>query len=86
MPISLTMPFRCEDRKISIATKTHGRFLVIESANSWLPGPVEEGIGLTNIRNVAAKYQGTVELSNTDRQFKVSVLLCALKKSLVLRC
>ncbi len=77
---------RCEDRKISIATKTHGRFLVIESANSWLPGPVEEGIGLTNIRNVAAKYQGTVELSNTDRQFKVSVLLCALKKSLVLRC
>ncbi len=64
-----------EDREISIDTKTHGRFLMIESANSWASGPVEEGIGLTNIRIVAAKYQGTMELSSTDRQFRISVLL-----------
>ncbi len=69
----------CGDREIFIYTKTHGRFLVIESANSWVPGPVEEGIGLMNIRNVTAKHQGTIEISDTDRQFRISVLLCAPK-------
>ena len=69
----------CGDREIFCYTKTHGRFLVIESANSWVPGPVEEGIGLMNIRNVTAKHQGTIEISDTDRQFRISVLLCAPK-------
>ncbi len=75
--IQACIAVQCEDKEIFIYTKNHGRFLVIESANSWMPGRVEEGIGLTNIRNVTAKYQGTVEISGTDRQFRISVLLRA---------
>lgn len=64
-----------EDKEISVCTKSHGRFLVIESVNSWTPRSVEEGIGLTNIRNVAAKYQGMAEICSRDGRFSISVLL-----------
>lgn len=64
-----------ENKEISICTKNHGRFLIIEFANTWIPRPMEEGIGLTNIRNVAAKYQGMAEISNTDERFGISILL-----------
>lgn len=67
----------CEGNEISIYTKTRGRFLVIEAVNHWRPRPMEEGIGLANIRNVAQKYQGMVEICSTDGMFRISVLLCS---------
>lgn len=74
------MKNKSQNKEISVCTKSHGRFLVIESVNSWIPGPVDEGIGLTNIRNVAAKYQGMVEICNKDGMFGISVLLRASGK------
>lgn len=64
-----------DNKEISLFTKNHGRFLIIESANTWTPRTMEEGTGLTNIRNVAAKYQGMAEISNTDEKFRISILL-----------
>lgn len=65
-----------QDRVISVSSKTHGRFLVIECASSWTPHPVKEGTGLINIKNIAEKYQGTVEIAEEKERFRISVLLC----------
>lgn len=70
--------FPCKESTISIYGKTHGHFFLIESINTSRNScSIKDGIGLTNIKNVAAKYQGTVEISNENGKFRISVLLCA---------
>ena len=55
------------------------QLLFIESANtaSNVSQPVKEGIGLNNIKNMAEKYQGTMEWEICDGVFRISVLLCS---------
>lgn len=69
-------------RFLGIATKTRGNFLVIESTNSIaVSKPIQKGIGLKNIEAVSRKYQGITEIENTHGTFRISVLLCSLKKA-----
>lgn len=66
-----------EENKISICAKAHARFLVIEEINTMaMYQPVIEGTGIANIKNLAKKYNGTVEISNSCGAFRISVLLC----------
>lgn len=70
------MKSSCE-KKISICTKKHAHFLLIEAVNTMPEDQiVKEGVGLSNIRNVTKKYWGTVELFNDDGRFRISILLC----------
>lgn len=63
---------------ISICARTRASFLSIEAVNSKsVDQSVIEGIGITNIKNVAKKYQGIVEISDDNENFRISVLLCA---------
>lgn len=67
-----------EEGKISICAGTRAGFLMIEAVNTVsVCKPVIEGIGIANIKNVAKKYQGAVEWSDADGNFRISVLLCA---------
>lgn len=64
---------------LSISAKVRSQLLFIESANtaSNVSQPVKEGIGLNNIKNMAEKYQGTMEWEICDGVFRISVLLCS---------
>lgn len=63
-----------------ISTKAKGNLLVIESRNvaDIREGQVVKlGTGLSNIRAIAEKYQGAMELEASDGAFQISVLLCS---------
>lgn len=65
------------EKKLSITAKTRSQLLFIECVNTAPPRrTVKPGTGLGNIQRVAEKYQGTVEIENTDGLFRISVLLC----------
>lgn len=61
---------------LSISAKCRSRFLVVEALNS---SPAQEsitmGTGLRNVKSIAEKYQGTVEIQ-AGEVFRISVLLC----------
>ncbi len=65
---------------LTICTRSRSRFLVIEEVNSAAPGQsVTMGTGLNNIRDIAEKYEGTMELEKGGGTFRISVLLCSKK-------
>ncbi|ANU45500.2 hypothetical protein ADH76_34355 [Enterocloster clostridioformis] len=75
--IHACMNSSCEKSELSIYAKAHARFLIIEAINTMpVDRPVKEGIGLTNVKNVAKKYLGTVEIAINTGRFRITVLLC----------
>lgn len=77
--ITACMQVEKQKRFLHISTKARANFLVIESANSVaISQPIQMGIGLKNIKNIAKKYQGITEIENADGTFRISVLLCSL--------
>ena len=79
--ITACMQMEEPKRILRISTKTRANFLVIESINSVaISKPIEMGIGLRNIENIAKKYQGITEIKNVNETFQIRVLLCSLKK------
>lgn len=61
---------------LSVSTKCKARFLVIEVVNSSSAcETITMGTGLHNVKNIAEKYQGTLEIE-AGEAFRVSVLLC----------
>ncbi|HCT92886.1 MAG TPA: hypothetical protein DF613_16120 [Lachnospiraceae bacterium] len=69
------------EKNLSVTTKTHSRFFLIESTNS-APSrqDIKPGTGLNNIRRMAEKYQGTTEITNSGGCFRISILLCPADK------
>lgn len=65
-----------QKKYIHISNHQQEDFLLIEIENSF-DGNVhfKEGIGLSNIRWTAQKYDGTIEITTTDTTFCLSVLL-----------
>lgn len=61
---------------LSISTKCRARFLVIEAVNSCSScEAITMGTGLLNVKSIAEKYQGTLEIQPGE-VFRVSILLC----------
>ncbi|MCI8994477.1 MAG: GHKL domain-containing protein [Lachnospiraceae bacterium] len=67
-----------EQRFLSLSGKAQAKFLVVEAVN---PAPgclaIRPGTGMGNIRQIAEKYQGTVENQLENGTFRISVLLCS---------
>lgn len=67
-----------ESRSLSLTAKVRSRFLVVEAVNTAsAAGPVLFGTGLNNIRSIAERYQGAVEVELNGGRFRISVLLCS---------
>lgn len=67
-----------ENRILSVSTSNRFSFLVIESVNSYTSGqPIIMGTGLENVRKIAEKYQGTMEIQTDSGRFLIRVLLCS---------
>lgn len=61
---------------IKVSGNIQGDFLLIEIRNSFKSkAAINEGIGLKNIRSVAEKYDGRVNIETTGNEFILSVLL-----------
>ncbi len=61
---------------IRITGKLQGSFMLIEIQNSYRgTGNIHRGTGLNNIRAVAEKYHGTMEIQTDEESFTLSVLL-----------
>lgn len=66
---------------LSISARPRGGVLLIEVLNSSSAcGPVQKGIGLSNVERIAEDWGGAVELENRDGIFRISVLLCSSQK------
>lgn len=64
------------DKFIRVTGNRQGDFILIEVENSFQGESVfKEGTGLSNIRKVAEKYQGAVDMKCGDRVVVLSVLL-----------
>lgn len=79
------------ERFISLTGKRKGRFFLIEIKNSFagevafgqdgLPATAKKedismhGIGLSNVRRIAEKYMGEMEISLEDRVFQITVMV-----------
>lgn len=64
------------EKYIRLSGRTQGDFLLLETENSFQgDGAFREGTGLSNIRTVAAAYQGAVSITAKDSVFLLSVLL-----------
>lgn len=67
-----------DKRFLSLKAKTKADFLIIESVNTAAgTQTIQEGTGLSNIRHIAEKYQGTMETELKDNHFQIHVLLCS---------
>lgn len=67
-----------EERHIQIEGKIKGNFYLLSIENrceKTIQGPPKEGIGLSNIKAAAEKYQGTVEMSAGNGIFRLDLLL-----------
>ncbi|MCC0637971.1 sensor histidine kinase [Clostridioides sp. ES-S-0001-02] len=66
------------NRYLKLSTKLDGGFFMIEirnsynAANNYTSG---SGIGISNIREVAKKYQGAISIENTSDYFQINILL-----------
>ncbi|MCI9597036.1 MAG: GHKL domain-containing protein [Firmicutes bacterium] len=70
----------CQEPVLWITTKARGSFLVIEGRNHAdirKGQEIKPGTGLRNVRAIAEKYQGTMELETNEGMFRISVLLCS---------
>lgn len=70
----------CQEPALWISTKARGSLLVIEGRNHAAVRKGQEikpGIGLNNVRAIAEKYQGTMDLETSEGMFRISVLLCS---------
>ena len=59
---------------IRVTGNRQGDFILIEIENSFEGGAFKEGTGLSNIRKVAEKYQGAVNMKSEDKVVILSVL------------
>lgn len=67
-----------DTRFLSLRTVTRGHLLMIEGINSSASAAeIREGTGLRNIRQIAEKYQGTVEMEENNGVFRINILLCS---------
>lgn len=66
------------NRFIALSARVKSSFLVINARNSTILHPaVKMGTGLHNIKNIAGKYQGTIEIDCAGNEFCIKVLLCS---------
>lgn len=64
------------EKYIRVAGHMQGDFLLLEIENSYHgKGAIRQGTGLSNIRAVAEKYQGTMNIRTQGTVFTLSVLL-----------
>ena len=64
------------ERYIQVTGKCQGDFIFLEVSNSFNGEKFfREGTGLKNIRTVAKKYHGRVEINRGERTFVISILL-----------
>ena len=63
------------ERYIRVTGNRQGDLILMEIENSFEGGVFKEGTGLSNIRKVAEKYQGAVNIVCKDRTVILSVLL-----------
>lgn len=68
---------RIKDPFLSIRTINRAGFLVIEAVNTAEnPTIIKPGIGIENIKMIAEKYMGTLEMEADNNRFCIRVLLC----------
>lgn len=65
------------DRQLRIYGKIQGDFFYLKIENSCedMKMPIQEGIGLSNIRTVVQKYSGTLETDCCANMFRLNLLL-----------
>ena len=66
-----------ENRIIDITAKPNKDFFIVDIINSFDEMMYEKGsgMGIDTIKMIAEKYNGYVDVSNTDKQFRLSILL-----------
>lgn len=67
-----------KNRYLKLSTKRDGGFFMIEIRNSYNAAnnyTSSSGIGISNIREVAKKYQGAISIENTSDYFQINILL-----------
>jgi len=81
--ISACNQMNCDNQKyIHITGKVQGDFLLIEIRNSYSGrGSIRRGTGLANIKAVAEKYHGAMEIRTDGGIFALSVLLIIPQQS-----
>lgn len=69
-----------EQPEISVIVRKKHRFLIAEVSNTASCGnaALEYGTGLKNIKAIAEKYEGTMEIETSETHFRLTVLLCLL--------
>ena len=71
-----------EQKYIYVTGKVQGDFLLIEISNSYSGrGSLRSGTGLANIKAVAEKYHGAMEVRTDGEKFTLSVLLIIPQQS-----
>ena len=71
-----------EQKYIHVTGKVQGDFLLIEISNSYSGrGSLRSGTGLANIKAVAEKYHGAMEVRTDGEKFTLSVLLIIPQQS-----
>lgn len=64
------------ERTIQVQGRRQGDFYLLAFENTCVPGPLPPmGVGLSNVRAIAGKYQGDVLREKTDGRFRLHVLL-----------
>ncbi|MEY8338882.1 GHKL domain-containing protein [Lachnospiraceae bacterium 62-35] len=68
----------CENRFLTLSGRVRSKFLIVEAVNTASEQhKIRTGTGLTNIQQIAEKYQGTVEMELSNGRFRISVLICS---------
>ena len=63
------------EQYIRVTGNIQGDLILMEIENSFEGGAFKEGTGLSNIRKIAEKYQGAVNIKYGDKVFVLSILL-----------
>lgn len=82
-----------QDKYIELTSKIIGTHIVLQITNSFYgdivkvdnkikssKGGISHGIGLTNIRETANKYNGNVEIKYSDNMFEITIIMCTVKE------
>ncbi|MDI0264448.1 GHKL domain-containing protein [Clostridioides difficile] len=67
-----------QNRYLKLSSKLEGGFFLIEIKNSYNPinnYTSGSGIGISNIKEIAKKYQGAISIDNTSDYFQISIML-----------
>jgi sensor histidine kinase regulating citrate/malate metabolism len=78
-----------QDKYIELIAKIIGTHIVLQITNSFYgdivktdnkirssKGGISHGIGLTNIRETANKYNGNVEIKYSENIFEITIIMC----------